>query len=334
MRLFGFMVAAMLACPAFAQACISSAPAAPSQASAFGYTCAILDTQFGTLSSVIDLNDTLAPGFDWYVHNQWNTGSGGGAFWNNGPAIASAQFTNSGSNLVLNAPTNHTAGLMTAAYLGNGQYVGHAIKPGFYVNFEISYASTIPSGITNGLWPAVWATTIEWLTGSLTASNNYLTELDDYEAYSGPGAGNPVSTIMTIHEWSADLASTQANTNNAVTLAGTLSQLHDYGMLVVPMVDNGGTGLIQRYYDSTHESTADCSYTRDAATCPGITRPSALSEIDQMHYVFIMDTGYPNWTMTVSRVTVYCSPTNPSCSSPGPVIPPYTRGLPPHAFPP
>lgn len=293
--------------------CRPGAPVVSTQAAAFGYTCAVIDTTFGDLSS-IDLSDTEASGFTWYTHNKWPLAPAEfGPFWSTGNPVGSSQYASVGGNLVYQGPTDATFGTATAAPTGNGStYVGTALAPGFYVDYKASYQATEPSGVTNNNWPAVWAVPVEFVTGAL-ASNAYWVELDDYEAFPN-GVGSPVKPLMSINLWQITTAALSTNTNNQPTLSGDLSQLHDYGMLIVPSGDNGGTGLIHRYFDTTHLSSADCSYTSISTTCPGISPGDQLPDIEEgSHYMFIMTTGTPNWPMTVARVTVWCNPKAASC---------------------
>lgn len=106
-----------------------------------------------TSLSTIDLNNTKAPGFNWYTNNIW--AANGQRPVDGVSPTPSNIFSQSGSNLIL-APWAHGANqteIGTAVWLGGTSYIGRTFLPD--VTFEIRYQEPVVT--TNfGLPPLLW----------------------------------------------------------------------------------------------------------------------------------------------------------------------------------
>jgi hypothetical protein len=257
----------------------------------------------------IDLNDTRAVGYQWYIHNTWP----GNTCWNS--VLAASDFSIVGGNLFYAGDAHNQGdcfGVQTAAYRTGSKYVGKTFTPGFYVDVYASYIGTTPNG-TNG-WPTFWAWPVEDMLGVLP-TGTYFTEIDFFEALS-TGIGSPPNTQGSEHEWKEPQLPSGyqvSNTNSAISVTQD-STLHHYGILVGAMADNGGTGRLYRYFDNNPLTSNQCTYSRSALpSCPTDgAHAGSFSEIDSMHYNIILGAG-TNWGATFHEVTVYCNPSAESC---------------------
>lgn len=288
----------------------------PTQAATWGYNCLRMYSTFPTLNTV-DVNNTGKAGYDWYVATGWPNVPSGGACngWSTQAVIPSTQFASSAGNLVFNGALALGGGtsMMTAAYNSSPiSYVGSAVgsgAAGFYVDFSIAFSSAqmIPAP-ANGAEPVVWSMPIEFLANTI-APTDYFTELDYGEAIN---SSNPVTFNMAVNEWTCSGYHEVNSGNRAVSITGlTTTNLNDYQTLLVPMAKNGGTGLIDRWINNVEQTGAELTYSTGGSPGQGITRTGALTELENMHYVFFMATGnngsptYNGWPLTVGAFSLW-----------------------------
>src|ERR1700730_10499157 len=91
-----------------------------------------------TSSSTVDLADTRAPGFKWYIHNRWPGLASGDAAWQNFDITNPSDITFVAGGMRLNPSVNTVndgVNMISCATNGvAGQYVGTAIQGGMYVD--------------------------------------------------------------------------------------------------------------------------------------------------------------------------------------------------------
>lgn len=231
-------------------------PPQPSPAATWGFGNLSFFDDFAS-SSTIDVNNTLAPGFNWYArYLQTNSIT---------TVIPSSGIQVSGSVLTLTPPS--TGGwLTTMGCSGNRPNVSLVGTPqqtsgGAYYQCRMAFDSSLKN---NPWWPAFFSFDNQLtlaLTNNLAFRANGYAELDFMEAI-WIGFGNP---NIQMADWTWYSASAQTrNTNNVPTISvpTTIDGLfHDYGLLHVPQALNGGTGLIQRFFDGVHKTECDVTYT-------------------------------------------------------------------------
>lgn len=156
---------------------------------AWGLTSELFSDDFNDATMAnIDLGDTLAPGFDWYIHNQWpNPGFQAGAGVTPTPA---GYFSVAASELKILKSDLTPLNLMSACtdggpgFPGGGPgHVGNAFKPPLMMESRVRWPYDTPS--PDGTM-AFWATSIERLneTGAGGGPN---IEADIFEVPAGTG---------------------------------------------------------------------------------------------------------------------------------------------------
>lgn len=286
-------------------------PTVPSVASARSFTTLAFYDNFSS-TSTIDLGDTLASGFKWYIHNTFPANAGGAnSGWATEPSTPSNLFWIGSGYLTLSnaVPAQHPVGvgLMTCGTKGSAPgYVGNAFSGGFYAEVMMSFD---PAKALAGLaaWPVWWTVTTEELTGAVT----HFPELDGYEALpSGTGTFN---SNVTIHDWIITNGVTSQsiqNTNGLIdaALAGyDFTKMHRFGRLWVPASKNSGTGLLQTWVDGVHITANDVTYQSGAPATPGASpsNPNGTFFITESdHFCFILGAG-TNWPTNFGSVQIW-----------------------------
>lgn len=286
-------------------------PTVPAAASARSFTTLAFYDNFSS-TSTIDLSDTLAAGFKWYIHNTFPANANGA---NSGWATelsTSAGLLSIGSGYltISNAtPSQHPVGvsLMSCGTKGSAPgYVGSVFGGGFYVEVMMSFD---PSHSLAGLaaWPVWWTVTSEELTGAVT----HFPELDGYEAL--PIGTGTFSSAANVHDWIiSNGVTSQSNQNTNGQIDAALSgydftKMHRYGRLWVPASKNSGTGLLQTWIDGVHITANDVTYQSGAPATPGATpsNPNGTFFImESDHLCLILGAG-TNWPANFGSVQVW-----------------------------
>jgi hypothetical protein len=281
-------------------AAASSGPAQPAAARSAGFNKLTFYDDFTSLST-IDVNNTLQPGFNWYV--QWPE-----TFNSSLPLTIwpPSCFSISGSVLTF-SPTDQISGgsktggeLVSAAFLGTGpQYVGNLIKPtGFYAESYIQFGTS--PGLSNNWFPAFWC----WdgfipqhlAYGTAYGSNRY-TEMDIME-YEG-------SFDRQLFDYSN--AGTIGTTNFSFSIANP-NNWHKYGLLWIPQSENAGTGTMETYVDGALLSANTIDYS--SSTIPPQAGSGATtgylsgSDTSTLGFTFQLQTGF-QWPLNVDYVQVW-----------------------------
>jgi hypothetical protein len=231
----------------------------PSFATAFGFTNQAFFDDFLSIST-IDMGKTFAPGFKWYSPN---------------PGNSTSTITLSGS--IVNPLAPHVLGLSTAANQGS-------FGPGFYNTGSVGQ---LFSG-TDGYYAEV---KLEFTPSTTT------NEVDGWSLYDFLGwyitrvAGqslvpnaNPYAEIDPVDSWVStkfiqaflsydNAAHVPVDWNYNIGPAGVplnifqsmdFSIFHTYGVLVVPVAKNGGTGVMRFYVDRVQQGP-DITWTPGSA---------------------------------------------------------------------
>jgi hypothetical protein len=235
--------------------------AIPAAAAQWGYTKLVAFDPMTSLST-IDLNDTGASGFQWYLHNTWPQCAQISGWQNSPGPQSSSSFTLSSGQISLLGDNSWDAQqLSTIRTDGGSGYVGTAIQGGFYA--EISYSFTKgsagPPGIPGGSswWPAFWAVTTEFVTGGSGPSVQHNIEFDAMEYY-----GSHLSGSFHDQTFQSGINTGDTNVVNDLSsvMAGSSGATgwNSYGMRLVTSNLNHGTGLADWFFNGVN--TASTSY--------------------------------------------------------------------------
>lgn len=228
---------------AWRSAALTPSALIPSFAAAYGITQTLLSEDFSSIST-IDVNNTLAPGFNWYLNNipKWQG--------NNSPGWAPA--TTPGCYTVANSVMNITNNLSTAS---DGAEFASC---GYISNTAPQMVNTIP--LINGAKPfyiegnlklsanqyaAFWMQDQSSILRSInnTGNSDLLSEIDMIESLYG----------QHIQGWTSP---TSRTTYLGSSVSWNTALFNTWGALVVPMAYNSGTGIAQLYINRVASQSA------------------------------------------------------------------------------
>jgi hypothetical protein len=263
----------------------------PAPCVAHGYTSLKFDSEFS--SPNIDLANTKVSGFQWYLSNHWpNSSPYTGSNWPTVPTISTSNISVSGGVLTINGDASGFGyGIATAVWNGSA-LVGATFGGGFCVEYKASFVAQTPG---SGGVGTLWGVASEFLTG--TASR--FGEIDHIEC-TPISSGDVCSASMYIHDWNisgstlVDTECSCGNTNqaNPPISHSSLGNMQDYITLWVPAAQNGGTGLIRRYFNGSELTLTEQNYsaTGQPNPAPGNQSPAngQFSEMDAQHFIVII----------------------------------------------
>jgi hypothetical protein len=239
----------------------------PDPAAQWGYNTRTFFDGFDSIST-IDINNTQAPGFKWYLANGWPNASSNDPFHDiriATPTRPHCVVSVANSILELSGFTgdpNTELGFQTACANGAG-YNGQGFAGGGY--FEFSFAADISLRNSTLGWPSAVNWPLDWLLGT----QSDWVEFDLFEMYVDgslfyDGLQDRVTTLTTI-------VSQNTNTNDGWTAPSGVNLLNfnTYGILWVPAAKNGGTGLVRRYFNRAYLPSQDVFYTATGPASPG-----------------------------------------------------------------
>ena len=236
-----------------------------------GYCTNTLNSTF--TPSTVDMNTTLATGFQWY--NKRFAGLGGG--------IATVALQPNGSVIVGNDGSG--SDLATAAPLG-ASWVGTAYGGGAYFEATLSFnpAQVVSADLAKSRWPAWWANPLEadvpfynlwyWTPTNSQYLHNAETDFFEYDLYASDRTNNPDPSGRTwggtIHDWThiADPTSSwgysvptggrvqEANNSDQVPVGTDFTQPHRYGFLWIPATQTTCNNTVQWNADGSLNLTS------------------------------------------------------------------------------
>lgn len=282
--------------------------AIPAPAVANGFLTRTFFDHFLT-PTTIDLANSQAAGFNWYLRNDWpNATTPSSTAWNGiqtDLATNASDISVANSEIVIaNAVTvGQATALSTACYANNVQgYVGQVFNclSGFYFEFRMKANPALANLGAVKSWPIGWLMAIEFLTGAVT----HHAEIDGFEMYPA-SPGNP-SAVMAFHDWDMTAKTDNQNTNFSPSI--TLdANYHTYGTLYVAPGSNGGTGLIKRYYDGVEQTAQAITFSAGAGCSPGASpaNPNGIyAEMATQHMRIAISAG-ANWPATFDYVGLW-----------------------------
>ncbi len=292
---------------------------APAQAAVQSFGHLVFDDEFNSTSS-IDMSNSHAAGYDWYLQNWFSTG-----------ATNANNVTISNGALMLGGGTGQAA-LVSAFANSSGGYTGTVFGNGAYMEASIKFDPS--AGGSAWSWPAFWGLSIEHIidpgaTGVSQAAGqaagySHYAEVDIMEYMNGLSTGQYLGTI---HDWSGTYSTTDgwqiniANYGNSFINVGSVdwSAYHSYGLSWVPQSGNT-PGHATWYFDGQAMSSvywlAPTTTTAAAALAgsdSGSLTPSAsasatstYSILDSQQLALSLQTD-SSWPMYVDWVRVWQS---------------------------
>src|SRR5258708_15476991 len=151
--------------------------------------------EFRSLSTV-DVDDTRAPCFNWYVHNAWpNSTAANGSPWPKAAATRSGDLSISKSGLTIGTDrSGFGEGIATAVASGDG-FIGTTFSGGFYAEVSFSFDPTLVDGQHS--WPAFWSEPIEFL---VYGADRWVS-LSFIEQEPTPGLPTTLQSAMFMAQW-------------------------------------------------------------------------------------------------------------------------------------
>jgi hypothetical protein len=253
-------VAAMAALPKAARAFVGggtehvvAAPAQPSAAATWGYNHCVVFDDFNDLST-IDVNNTLAPGYNWYMTQPsapWFSPDGNPA---TGTTLAPSCVSIGNSILTVNPNVTHGSYLTSAGYTGEtgARYTGWQVPAtGFYTEVSMAFD---PSRTTAQFGPPIFGWFAYFMSscvGDLFGNDQNPTltphpELDIFEHFGT--LTPPTNTILDWRGAHPGQSTIFSNTNHQPNFGSiNWTQQNKVGCLWVPAAKNGGTGIVNFY---------------------------------------------------------------------------------------
>ena len=300
-------------------------PNVPAQAQAVGYTKLAFSDEFTSLST-IDINNTKAGGFKWYVNNAFPatyTGGTGNAWHAALPTPPSAIAQNGSYVTLLDDFSHNPIGLCSVVATGSGvgQVSGTSFSNGFYAEVRMSFDPTLSGG---GLawhgWPIYWFISRPFLDGTITNGGSAYMEIDGFEGF--PTNGPSIDPIMTLHDYQFAGGNHNSNNNKINSFIFGIpgfkwTDLHTLGTLYVTMANNGGTGYIKRYLDDVYINKSqingvgsEVDFNVSLPCVPGASPSNpngTFTAGDSWDYPIMLGTGH-NWPTTFDFVRIWQAP--------------------------
>jgi hypothetical protein len=252
----------------------------PPPAALANYTNLTFHDEFNSIGS-IDVNNTHAPGYNWYVQLPFRGG------------VASHDEFDV-TNGVLKIDADHSSGWVISTWSGpNGN--GHAFR---YSYFEAKLHFDPTKGPVSRSWPAFWSFPVEHAWGSAQQRWN---ELDFFEAYTGGFTNYGGGFFGTVHDWTVNSGGkpiNHQNSNNYTSVSVDWNQWHVVGCLWMP-------GRISWYLDNTLLKTLSYSSGHNGSGMDGSTSTNSLFSImDSQNNLLVLGSS-KGWPMFVDYVRVW-----------------------------
>lgn len=294
---------------------IPAPPSVPALASAVGFNSLTFWDGFDSVKT-IDVNNTLQSGYNWYLTNtiipQDNPDGSQALGTTQAPSSISV------SNSIMSfTPSQPSGGWLTnTGYTGNSgtRYVGTPISAtgGYFeclMQFDPFFITPpLNFSFPNNFWPAFWMQdAIQGLhINDQNTAPTRAPELDFFEYFGYNPLTDHYSVAMTTHEWTDNINA--AGASQPLNLRPTSwADYHTYGCLWLTQAQNGGTGLIKRYFDGTHIASADLTYSSSITSpeCNTSCYPGVFASFDTSAGFSLQVGSGHNWTMNVDYIGVW-----------------------------
>lgn len=263
---------------------------APAPAAAIGMTCETFWDDF-TSSSTIDMTNSLAPGFKWYLGNNWPRALD--LNWPGGAPVTTptptSWFSIGSGGLSISALIDDVRGQVLLTSCGPIAsapfYVGTPITGGFFLRTVQGASGS--SGAN--AWPLIWTFPTEFLVGGVGGAAVFV-ENDHLEGHANQPVGN---FQRLLHHWLYPGHNDNAfgGPHGAPPTTGTVAD-----SFVVPAALNGGTSKMDYYVNGVVESVTDST-----------SYPGSFDLYMSNHNCIILGSGFGS-TLVLRSLQVWQTP--------------------------
>lgn len=257
-------------------------------AASYGINNTILFDDFTSLST-IDVNNTKAPGFNWYVDGLWDDAIENNT---NNPAPAN-KITQAGSILTLLPPGNASgACLGTASQINGpaGTFVGRGYGGGPAILYEIKMSWDQGTPPTDGNTLTWWSQSLEWTATAGTANPvDHAREFDMLEATGNSQTANPdTDTLYYTGATNANINAFSAGFGNGSYGFPPWLATFAYGGNSNNRVIQGGVvysevGSVSSLNNQPPNATYWTALTYPSGGVQPLLQPAVLTDFTQMH---------------------------------------------------
>lgn len=262
-------------------------PVPPPAPASVGYNNLTFSENFDTGAGV-DLSDTRAPGFNWYIHNAWPAAPSIGG-WDTFPATNPATLSFSNSLMTAGQAAANTFGVCMATACADpanaNNYIGKVFNNGFYA--ECRMAVTQPTSSPD--FPAFWAWSVEYQTQNGPPSS--WVEIDVMEQANTDANHTNLKEFNWVSPYTASASLGANQALNGIDI----SKQNIWGFLNLPASQNAGTGLFQSYINNVEITAADATYGTSGN----------FSQIDSQHMFIMLGWGVDTTSIQVDWVRVW-----------------------------
>ncbi len=283
----------------------------PAPAAKYGFHRLVFSDDFLS-PDTIDVNNTLAPGFQWYMANAMIPQDSPDG--NRHAGVVQSRSSVSVADSVLTfIPSAKSGGWLTnVGYKGASapRTVGTPIAAagGYFecrMAFDPGFQPAASFVYPFQYWPAFWMEDIDlWLAiNDRNSVRENKPEIDFFEYYS-----RAIGYDMDMHDWTSNIKSEGLIPGTANVNLGTpaFNRMNTFGTLWVPQRENHGVGLVRRYFNGRHIPAADVTYsstTISAQAAGGF--PGVFSDMDaSAGFVLQIGSGH-GWPIHVDYVRVW-----------------------------
>jgi hypothetical protein len=303
----------------------------PSNPAASGYAL-VFDDEFSS-PNTIDINNTGAPGYNWYT-----------ASFLGGSTPASYIQVANGALTLLQSSNNYSLGIATAGPANNTDgFVGRAFGGGAYYEARVKFnPANVKPATTN--WPSFWADSLEVWANSARWNAQWPGQASGYRHFVEDDffefdLGTTTAYNGAIHDWYGKIGqcggSWYCDINNnpqggnggtsgfttgtpSVPSGTDWTQYHTIGQLwVAGNAANGFHGYVQDYFDGV-PNTDTVTWVDSGTGTPPPAGTFQFSVMDQQHMVVALGTGTTNNIgFTIDWVHVWQLPGQGTCIGSG-----------------
>jgi hypothetical protein len=282
---------------------VQESTASPPQAAAWSYNNLLLDFNATTDAALVDVNNTKASGFKFYVNNAFPEVTAGGPAWTTAsPTQAGDISFSQGAMTIATDRSGDNQGVNTVVWNGSA-IVGTTFPAQCYVEVVMGFNPALaPSGSATA-WPIIWMMPVGVLSGAIGTGVDYV-EVDNFEAL--PVSAGVINPSCNLHDWNFP-SQNNSSTAGVPTQANIGTVLNRYGTLLVNPSQNGGTGIRASYFNNFH-NTPDINYTAAGGASPAAAPSNPAGTFNSLangnRYALMIGAGV-SWPVTIARARVW-----------------------------
>lgn len=293
-------------------------PLEPYPAQAWGYSNLTFYENWAS-TGTIDLSNTMASGFNWYINNAFPNAVVGSTNFGNiltAAATQSGDLSVSSNQMAISTDRSNIAESLNTCVWNGSALIGTTFTGGFYIDVPMKFDPTAGQTGFNA-WPIFWFAPKEFLNGSITNTN--FAEIDGFEGIPTSSGGGTTACAtdcddrMSDHDWNSNGTDNLYNPTISSALLSsfgtwTYNAVHHIGLLWVPTTRNSGTGIISRYVDGVQVSSL--TYSSSTGTNPALSPSNpngALFEMESENFCLLLGTGHDQ-TTTFGPIQVWQHP--------------------------